>query len=185
MAVIAHAEHDHVGGQRKIGQARAGGDEFLVFAQPRVGERSEGGDSRVIAQKRFAHQPRVRARTVLGDAALVGERDRHAGPIERLARQRFEEAFGRLTAGHDQQGRAALGDRRAQLVGGPLGEGRSKVFVVGEVATQKVIRHRDTPRSRCVRPVRSTRRRRSAPRFQRRRVVAARASRPRPRGQDR
>ena len=30
----------------------------------------------MIAQQRLAHQPRVRARTVVGDAALVGERDR-------------------------------------------------------------------------------------------------------------
>ena len=82
MSVVAHAEHDEIGRQGQMGDARVGRGEFLVRRQAHVGKRREARRRRAIAQQRLAHQSRIRSRAIVGDAPFVGERDGHAGPVE-------------------------------------------------------------------------------------------------------
>ena len=137
MAVVAHAERDDIGGQGQVGDARVGGGEFLVFVEPRIGERDERGLGGATLEQPLAHQPGVGARRIVGDASLVGERHRDARPVDRPLRQRVEEAQRRAAAGDDQQRRAARGDRHGEPLGGPVGESGRERRAVGEVAAGK------------------------------------------------
>ena len=73
MSVVAHSKHYDVGRHRQIGDARACRGELLVSGQADIRKRSKARCFRAIAQQSLAHQSGVGARTVIGDAPLVGK----------------------------------------------------------------------------------------------------------------
>ena len=187
MAVVAHAEHDEIGGQRQGGDARLGRGEFLVRRQARIGERSElraprrgrAAASRAPAARSSAGCRRATRRS---SASVTATRDQSIGCVE----QRVEIALRRRSAGDDEQRHAARLDRR-RAASPPSSRAKAGASSAPSANSRRagavsIIR---TPRSRCGRRARSARSRRRAPGARGIGTRRLRRRGPRPRGSDR
>ncbi|MCY1444881.1 hypothetical protein D9M71_613710 [compost metagenome] len=117
VAILAHAQHQHVDRLRQPGQRLVGLRRSLSQARLGMVETDEARRGRLTLQQVAAHQALVAVGMADRHPALVGQADRHFRPVEGLRRQALEDGHRAAPAGHHQAGRAAFGDGRAQGIG--------------------------------------------------------------------
>ncbi len=110
--VIAHAQHHQVerlrhGAERSPGTRGARGGRGRFVLQP--DQVRSGG---ALAHQRSAHQGFITGRVAGRHPALVGQRDLHPWPVDRLPRQLCEHQRGRAPAREHEAGRRAPRQRR-------------------------------------------------------------------------
>ncbi len=81
-----------------------------------------------VLEQHLAHHFLVAARVARLDPALIGERDAHPAPIDRLRAQLLEQLDRRAAARHDQTRDSPRGDAAAEILGN-VARKRARQFI--------------------------------------------------------
>ncbi|MNY14456.1 hypothetical protein D3C86_1476330 [compost metagenome] len=121
MAVIAHAQHQHVD-RRQLGQGLIGLQRRLIQVGSRLVQADKACGGSRSAEQMAAHQAFIAVGMADRYPALVGQADHHLRPGQSLLGQALEKC-NRATPAGNHQGRDAMAvDSRTQRLGHGIGE---------------------------------------------------------------